>query len=252
MNIREIIKDSLSYPLTDWKSYLILGIILLITSLYYQIWLFSPNEVSINTVMIAEFVTGFLSLGYLIKIIKSTLDCENVLPKFNGWLNIIVDGFKGSIIIIVYFIPFFILIFLVMVYFLITNQGFNSIDFIGLMNLIFSLYTIVIIPIIALALANMALDEGRLLSAFSFGEIRGDIYEIGWGNLIALYLLLGIIYIIFRAMPIASTYLLSWIDPIFVTWIDPIFVTIMSLILIPYLYIFATRTVALVYRSSVV
>lgn len=245
MNIKEIIKDSLIYPLTNWKSYLILGIIFLIINLYSYIWSFNPDIGFSNILLIAEFVTGFLSLGYLIKIIKSTLDYENILPNFNGWLNIIVNGFKGSLIIIAYSIPFLILMFLVIVYFLITNRGLNSNDIFGLMNLIFSLYTIVIIPIIALALANMAFDEGRLLSAFSFGKILDDIHEIGWGDLIVLYLLVGIIYIIFKAIPIALTYLLSWIDPIFVTIIK-------SLILIPYLYIFATRTVVLVYRSSVV
>ncbi len=245
MNMGEIIKDSLSYPLTNWKSYLILGIILLITNLYIEIWAFSPNDASISLVMIAEFVTGFLSLGYLIKIIKSTLDCENVLPKFNGWLNIIFNGFKGSLIIIAYLLPYFILIISVIAYFFVTNTRLNPSDFLGLTDLIFILYIILIIPIIALALTNMAFDEGRLLSAFNFGEIREDIQEIGWSNIITLYLLLGIIYIIFKAMPIALTYLLSWTDPILVTIIK-------SLILIPYLYIFASRTVALIYRTSVV
>lgn len=134
---------------------------------------------------------------------------------------------------------------MVIAYFLITNRVFNSVDFLGLTDLIFFLYTIVIIPVIALALVNMALDEDRLLSAFNFGEIIGDMHELGWRNIITLYLLLGIIYIIFKAIPITINYLLRWTDPIFGTLIQ-------SLILIPYLYIFASRTVALIYRSSVV
>lgn len=92
MNTRGILKDSLSYPLSNWKSYLILGVILIITNLY---WYFSPEERLIYIVPLASFVTEFLIVGYLIKIIKSTLNRENVLPKYNGWLNIIFNGFRA-------------------------------------------------------------------------------------------------------------------------------------------------------------
>ena len=139
-----------------------------------QIFSLSLNEVSITIVLIAEFVTGFLTWGYLIKIIKSTLDSENVLPKFNGSLNIIINGFKASLILVAYSIPFYIIFVLVMVYFFITNPGFKPIDYLlWLFDLIFFLYVIIIIPIFAFALVNMAFDEGRLLSAFNFGEIWG-------------------------------------------------------------------------------
>lgn len=199
MNIKEVVvKDSLSYPLSNWKSYLILGVILVIINLYSHIWWFVSHDISsVNIVMVAEFVTGFLAVGYLIKIIKSTLDCENVLPEFNGWLNIIVDGFKGSLVIVVYTILFSILEFLVLIFMM--SQVYTSSDAVGLMELINPLFIIVIVPI-ALSIANMAFDEGKLSSAFKFGEIRDDIGEIGGINLIVLYLLVGVIYIIFRVI----------------------------------------------------
>jgi hypothetical protein len=247
VDIREVVKDSLSYPLTNWKSFLILGVILTIANLLMLVFTNSfaeslslrPDYRLLSIVWIAYFVADILFLGYLIKIFKSTVDSENVLPEFNGWLNIIVDGFKGIIIVIVYYIiPFYILFALV----LILTRGFNSNDILELFDLINTLYTIVIIPVIALALANMAFDE-RLLSAFSFGEILDDMREIGWSNLLALYLLFGIIYLIIGYLPLG--YLLGWISPFLVTIIK-------SMIIIPYLYIFATRAVSLIYRSSVV
>jgi len=244
VEIREIVKDSLSYPLTNWKSYLILGVILIITSLYIEIWWsFYPNTRLPFGVIIVELVTGILSLGYLIKIFKSTLDCENVLPKFNGLLNIIVDGFKGILVIIIYAIPFSIL-FLGVGLFLRAN-GYSSNDIFGLTTLLMTICTVVIIPIITLSLANMAF-EGKLSSAFSFSEIRDDIDDIGWGNFIALYFILGIIYISPNHISTALNYLLGWIDPFLIVTI------IKYLIIIPYLYIFATRTFAVIYRSSVV
>jgi len=191
VEIREIVKDSLSYPLTNWKSYLILGVILIITSLNIEIWWsFYPNAGLPFGVIIVELVTGILSPGYLIKIFKSTVDCENVLPKFNGLLNIIVDGFKGILVIIIYAIPFSIL-FLGVALFLRAN-GYSSNDIFGLTTLLMTICTVVIIPIITLSLANMAF-EGKLSSAFSSSEIRDDIDDIGWGNFIALYFILGII-----------------------------------------------------------
>lgn len=258
MEIREIVKDSLSYPLTNWKSYLILGVISVIINLYSYIWLFSPDT-ELSTIvmtsyilMIAEFLTGFLTVGYLIKIIKATLDCKNALPEFNGWLNIIVDGFKGSLVILVYTILFSILEFLILIFMM--SQGYTSRDAVGLMELINPLFIIVIVPI-ALSIANMAFNEGKLSSAFKFGEIRDDIREIGLTNIIVLYLLFGAIYIIFRVISIALGYLLGWIDP-FLLNLDSEMAVLVSiiknLVLIPYLYIFATRTFALIYRSSVV
>ncbi len=229
MDIREVVKDSLSYPLTNWKSFLILGVILTIANLLMLVFTNSfaeslslrPDYRLLSIVWIAYFVADILFLGYLIKIFKSTVDSENVLPEFNGWLNIIVDGFKGIIIVIVYYIiPFYILFALV----LILTRGFNSNDILELFDLINTLYTIVIIPVIALALANMAFDE-RLLSAFSFGEILDDMREIGWSNLLALYLLFGIIYLIIGYLPLG--YLLGWISPFLVTIIK-------SMIIIPY------------------
>ncbi len=201
--------------------------------------------------MVAEFLTGFLIVGYLIKIIKSTLDCESVLPEFNGWLNIIVDGFKGSLVIVVYTILFSILEFLVLIF--MVSQGYTSNDTLGIMELITPLFIIVIVPM-ALSIVNMAFDEGKLSSAFKFGEIRDDIREIGGINLIVLYLLVGVIYIIFRVISIASSSLLGWIDP-FLLNLDLVAVLvsiIKNLVLIPYFYIFVTRTFALIYRSSVV
>jgi hypothetical protein len=260
VEIREIIKDSFSYPLSNWKSFLILGIIYLIINLYSHIWSFSPDTAMQDIMMtsyiqmIAEFVTGILALGYLIKVFKSTVDSENILPEFNGWLNIILDGFKASVVVVVYAILFAILLVLVLIFYLLINQGFNSGDFLGLSTSIAPIYTIVIIPVIALALANMAFDE-RLRSAFSFGEILGDLREIGWGNLIALYLLFGLIYIALRTISIGLSYLLGWADPFLVNldWEMSVLATIVkSLIFIPYFYILGTRAFALVYMSRVV
>ena len=252
MEIREIVKDSLSYPLTNWKSYLILGVILAIINLYSHIWWFVGQDIaSLDIVMVAEFLTGFLSVGYLIKIFKSTLDSENVLPEFNGWLNIVIDGFKGSLVIIVYAIIFSILEALVLIFMI--SQGYTSNDAVGIMGLINLLFIIVIVPI-ALSIANMAFNEGKLSSAFKFSEILDDMREIGWKNLIVLYLLVGVIYIIFRVISILLGYLLVWIDP-FILNLDLVAVLVFiikNLVLIPYLYIFATRTFAVVYRSSVV
>ena len=37
MNLGEIVKDSLRYPLSNWRNYLILGIMIIFTNLYQDI-----------------------------------------------------------------------------------------------------------------------------------------------------------------------------------------------------------------------
>lgn len=79
MDIREVVKDSLSYPLTNWKSFLILGVILTIANLLMLVFTNSfaeslslrPDYRLLSIVWIAYFVADILFLGYLIKIFKS-------------------------------------------------------------------------------------------------------------------------------------------------------------------------------------
>lgn len=244
MDIWEIVKDSLKYPLSNWKSYLILGIIVVFANLYVDIRVFSQNNELIMILWIMGAIIGIFTYGYMFKIIRSSLDNVNVLPEFNGLVKIFTNGFKALIVGIIYLIPVFLLGLGGLFFGLIRIQAHYPYYMVpGILFWIIALYAIVIIPVIAVAITNMAHNESKLRSAFRFREILEKISAIGWGNLIKWYMVIGILYWIIGAIILVIYYLLSWINPFFAGIIE-------SLILVPYRYIFAARSVGLIYMHD--
>jgi len=92
MKLSEILKDSLRYPLLEWKKILVLGIIILISGLSQ---ILGMSNIDLIVVLVGlGFLSGFLVNGYLYRILKSTLDGNEKLPKFNNWIEMFRDGIK--------------------------------------------------------------------------------------------------------------------------------------------------------------
>ena len=105
-----------------------------------------------------------------------------MLPEFNNWVKIFTDGFKAVIASIAYLIPILLVILGSLFFGLLRTKAISgSLISIygGPIILITFLYLIVIIPIVALAIANMAYNEGKFRSAFEFHEIWEKISIIG-------------------------------------------------------------------------
>ncbi|MBP2046514.1 hypothetical protein J2756_001768 [Methanobacterium aggregans] len=96
------------------------------------------------------------------------------------------------------------------------------------------MYMILIIPTIAIAIANMANNNSKISAAFKFHEIINKISNIGWENLIIWYIITGILYLILLAL----------------SNIFPIGQGLMLLIVIPCFYMYLARSVALLYTSN--
>ena len=75
MNMGGIIKNSLKYPFTDWKKILIFGFIILISNLstLYIVDVFFKSYVVLLD-LIRVLISFFTLLGYLFRIIKSSLN----------------------------------------------------------------------------------------------------------------------------------------------------------------------------------
>lgn len=220
MDTVEIIKDALKYPLSDWKKILILGVIIIITSIINIPMLLGINNNDIIVLLAGiGFLIGFLVNGYSFRIIKSSLDGNRKPPEFSNWINMGIEGAKVYMVYIIYLIPVILLIsYLVLSSYenLALNLNevglnlftylislLNSVIWEGIFNFIMvliSLFTIIIFgtsaniigilyiilvtPIILVAIANMAYYEGEFKSAFRLGEIIEEISLIGWSNLI--------------------------------------------------------------------
>ena len=277
MDLSGIIKDSLKYPFTDWKNILILGILVVVSSIIGNaISLGYTNNYVIFPLICVGFITGLFVNGYMFKIIKTSLNEENKLPGFNAWINILIDGIKVFLVSIVYLVvPILIIILLILLLFTgfdlsILGMAYTSLESTGInpavylvsetlpgieniivialnlfqeLSIIFICILLLIIPIFLVAIAHMAYYEGELRSAFRINEIIEEISDIGWINLIKWYIVTGIIFLIFMFVSNIIAFIGSFLNFILIS-------TILSLTLIPYFYMFYARTLALFYMME--
>ncbi|KAF5071938.1 DUF4013 domain-containing protein [Methanobacterium aggregans] len=266
MDIKFIVRDSLKYPLSDWKKILILGIILFISS-----YVITDNIITIRNIAemgllgIIGLMFGLLAYGYAFRIIKTSLLGIVELPAFDDWVNMFLVGLKVLVVGIVYLIPVILFIIFSAVSspstFTLTYgstgltvvgiflEVLESVIIQGIGNLapilfnismttiwgsITIVYMILIIPTIAIAIANMANNNSKISAAFKFHEIINKISNIGWENLIIWYIITGILYLILLAL----------------SNIFPIGQGLMLLIVIPCFYMYLARSVALLYTSN--
>ncbi len=278
MDVGEIIKDSLKYPFSDWKKFLMFGVMILFANIFFEFVLLIPNIVLFGVLGVIGFIFGLFVIGYMFKVIKSSLKCINKLPEFNNWINMGFEGSKVFIVYIVYLIP----VILIMLSILLNSfdvqntynklTEFDSINFLliplisiiwpGIIGMVITLidlsmmiigtvivsclgilYIILVVPIILVAIANMAYYEGELKSGFRIREIFEEISLIGWKNLIKWYVVIGILYLILIIIANTINSYISLINPILGG-------LIMLLFLLPYSYIFLARSVALFYMPD--
>ncbi|UTB32422.1 MAG: DUF4013 domain-containing protein [Methanobacterium sp. ERen5] len=254
-------KDSLSYPLSDRKKLLMLGILCLSSILYNIFYLFGDmrNLPALAALWIMGFVVLLLVNGYGFRIIKSSLNGLNELPNFNQWLEMLKNGAKILIVGIVYLIPIMIFTLIFYEYFFIyTVSGilggtplsilayileailttilhgtlFHVLAVKGFPLLVVLIYYVVIIPIYYVAIANLANNGGKLRTAFNLGEILEKTIKIGFKKISIFYLL--IILIIY------------WCE-----LTNIVYLILATLIVVPYLKIFISRFVGLIYIDTI-
>jgi len=284
MEIREIVKDSIKYSLSDWKKILILGSIVVISNISdIGVSLGTTNVAVICFLGIFGFIIGLLGGGYLFRIIKSSLVGIGKLPTFDDWIDMFIDGSKMFIVIIVYLIPanLVMLIFLAFYFgptftLVFGTIGLNPLAVIGILlgwvvwpgiwvligisydmsliapagisGFINILYIIIMIPIILMAMANMAKNNSKLSAAFRFHEILDKIAIIGWKKLLMWYIVSGILFLILFALEnVIFNIFISINLTIVLTIIGQVF---FLLILVPYFYMYFARSIALFYMSE--
>jgi multisubunit Na+/H+ antiporter MnhG subunit len=251
MDIGEVISDAIKYPLSDWTKILTLGIILVIASIGSIVGTFMSNGILISVLGLIGFLVGLLGYGYPFRIIKSSLAGISELPEFDEFPNMFIDGIKVAIVGFIYSLPAILIILIfaaTTILSILVNPSAagiaaSSIIGAGIGILIAGLYMLIIIPIIAMAIANMAYNDGELGAAFRFSELLDTIANIGWGDLIIWYIVTGIIYWIIGAIGGFITNLFGLISP-------AVTIVLMALIVTPFLQMYLARAVALAYSSQ--
>jgi hypothetical protein len=274
MDIKEIVQNSLSYPFSDWKRFLVLGVLIVITYLDirdpFLEWIpLSTTNIAMGLSIIIQFVIVLIVTGYLFEIVKSSLDCELKLPKFDSGLNMFINGIKVSIINIFYLIPIVLLIIVFLTLYpsniglipkiIIQNNTSNIFEMLskfviyldfGFWSDIPIIYLAIVYPLIGISIAHMADNHDKLISAFKFRQIFNKISNIGWKKFIVWYLVIGLLYL---AIYIGSALILKFSTYITGHYevIGPYALYLLYIILIvPFLFIYFSRAVALIYTSA--
>ena len=286
MELTEIYKDSLIYPTKDWNKLIIIGILSLIIGVFGFITGFSlilmnfilTVAFGVITIIIA-LIIGLIYSGYSLSIIKETIENKqnseeiDALPDFD-WIKNIVDGIKVLILNTVYMIiPFIVSIILAYAlglfnmdlinqYVSIANGSvaynssaavmingslssnpvaFAELSQFGLyMNIvqgIFSVLALIFTLFKMIAQAKLA-ETSKLSSIFEFKEIFDTIAKIGWGN-----------YIIWFILLIVIASIIGFIGGM-ITLIPILGLFVFSLLFLPFLLIFESRAIGLIYNES--
>lgn len=233
MDIGYVISDSMKYPSTNWKNVIILGLLFMFSFL---------------------IVPLFLLYGYVFRVIKASLAGIEDLPDFEEWGEMLVDGIKLFLVHIIYMLPAMILVIYSIFAFAMALHSFSNLNPATTLTptVIYSLiggsaavgfvlaaiYSLIVYPIMAVGIGNMAFHNGDLGSAFKIGDILSIISEIGWVDLIIWYVAMIVmcITIIVAGTIIAMIPLLGWL--------------LITLIVYPYLYLFFGRALAWLYASA--
>lgn len=226
MDIGNIFSNSLSYPTRNIGRVLVLGVLLLFSILIIPL---------------------ILVLGYALRTIKESTEEGTEPPSFDNLGAMFIDGLKYLVVSIVYsLIPFIMMgmgitsvIASIPSYDMISScAAYTSLIFGSGLFLVGLLLLLVIVVILNIAIANMA-HKDEFGAAFKFGEIFHLIGSIGWGK-----------YIIWYIVVIVIAMLLSMVSAI-VTLIPLLGFILIILVVDPYLIIFSSRAIGLIYKEGI-
>ena len=242
--ILDIYKDALEYSAKDWKTLVILGVICLFSFL---------------------FLPAFLITGFNYRVINTAvhgiINGRDPLPGFDDPIDMFIDGVKVVIVQVIYLlVPMIIFLVFALIAGHISGIASGVLIFIGcLITLIVGVAACLMSQ---MGICHMAYNDGAFSKAFALSEIKEVIDEIGWFECILTYI--GLIIIVFVISVVVTT-LIGIIFALFgvsgaFLGVDPsgilllgtfINSTIAMFIVGPYLSIFASRSMGLLYTMQI-
>jgi hypothetical protein len=242
--ILDIYKDALEYSAKDWKTLVILGVICLFSFL---------------------FLPAFLITGFNYRVINTAvhgiINGRDPLPGFDDPIDMFIDGVKVVIVQVIYLlVPMIIFLVFALIAGHISGIASGVLIFIGcLITLVVGVAACLMSQ---MGICHMAYNDGAFSKAFALSEIKEVIDEIGWFECILTYI--GLIIIVFVISVVVTT-LIGIIFALFgvsgaFLGVDPsgilllgtfINSTIAMFIVGPYLSIFASRSMGLLYTMQI-
>jgi hypothetical protein len=250
LDIGDIVKNSLGYPLSNTKNFLILGLIILLADLYSISLSLGIKNIYLALLIVLNILILILRCGYNIRILDSSINGSDDLPNFGNWKRMFIDGLKLLIVIIIYVIPLILIIMVVGIFMgaMIASSGTVDHSLTKMLLLIIlaivGLYYFLIYPIILTALANMVHNKKDISYALKFGEIRSKISDLGVGSFAGWYIVTVIIYAVLLGIGMGLSSVFGLVHVKFIG------IIIESLLIAPFTTIFLYRSTSLMYRSA--
>lgn len=237
MNLKQIIVDSLRYSASDFKIVVILGIVLLLADIAYN--LSDRGELASELRLILIFCVVIISVfeaGYVFRILEESINGSSRLPKFNNLKVMFFHGVKEIILLIIYYSVPLILFGALFTKFLFSNDINDVPDGSEAIFICFLSLTAIIYAFYPAVLLHRAHHNGDFRSSFDFKKILHKVRSIGLKRLIVVYI--GILIIVSLVKLVLSESLSAHV---------PIFGELLSdLIITPYVLIFTTRVLGLI------
>lgn len=182
-----------------------------------------------------------LIMGYMMRIYRGAKPS----PEPDDWGTMFIDGIKLFVVSIIYALPVIILEIVVIgsaglaLFMSDGNPALNPGAFMGLLGAVIAgVFILLIVAIIVGLISTMAQVRfsriGRFGEAFNFGAILAHIGRIGWANyiiaLIIMVVIVGIVEVVCMIIPFIGIILLF--------------------LLLPFIILFSSRYITLVYDSA--
>lgn len=267
-SITDCVVEGLKYPFGDLKKLLGLGAILaLIDVLYLVLSIKSLDGLRIiNDIHMANFsrlhggdigiivligavifILQLVVMGYQYKVVKFSIKKKDDLPGLSGIVDIFVSGIKYFIVCAAYYlIPIIVMVLGLML----VHDPALVIYPIVIAGILFLIASFMLI----MALNNMVAHD-KLAKAFDFGEITGNIRNLGWVKYIGTVIFT---FIVFMIVMIAAGFVMSILTMVFTSILSnqAIFVAafigiLEGLLINSYGTVFLNRIFGSIYRESI-
>lgn len=275
MDLEKLLADALDYPFSDWRKIFLLGFMVVLSSVNTIYTILARNSLlgsynpAVDLILfIIGLVIGLLVYGYLIRILKTSLTGSKKLPGFGG-INLFRDGVKYGVVAAVYSLPAIIITSVTAAEWISSLTGGLSIisvlsDPSGAVSILImagvrgvgsdlgfiisTLYMVLVLPVILMALANMAYYD-ELGAAFRFRELKDLISRNGW-EIVKWYLVVLVVLVLLSSVVGMVTSLLGDFISTFNGTAGLLLAPMINwLILTPFIQMFLFRSVASVYLS---
>lgn len=240
MDLIVIIKDAIRYTASDWRNFLILGLILFLTD--HIIDLSAPpilGDWGDVLILLIIIVLSFMEVGYGFRIVEETVKGSTRPPSFHHPLHLFWHGVKESLVLVVYFLlPLILVAIGISEFELVTNQDFSPL--ITEYSLLIAIILFICFNVMLQgAILTMAHHSGGIRWGFNLPLVFKKIKLVGLKNMlmvsgitiVVLYIVKQIIFDTLHGLP----YLGSTVGDV-----------ISTVLIAPFLMIFTTRLVGLI------